>query len=402
MTISFTTALEMILYGSGPAFRFVEGDERRLIVGCLEWLQQHQENDDEATHDRIAEQRAIYILDRLLPLDDPRPFERFRNRYRFNVGLYAWGRRAPDEMLATVPERGLPSCGSPVMAAWIASRRSNDELLTWYEVCRAAGWSANSFHAEDVAIEEYCRRAPDRTALLRFLDVAEEKATWQASYTILRHLLRDAAATGSPGDAPPDDLVAALESLGEIEFATACRRLRERGHRLHGLASYYWIEQHTLDHLDRLVDLESQTPYWPSARIAKILPKDRLEVWPWLLGYEERGLSMLCEFVQWLDPGYRDVLVPEFQGVSRQRRGWRQAEEWAACALHAWLHKAPRPVVERWADGAEHSALPLWQAIAIDRFLYAPPALRPPPLLHDIQAVEADFRLLDALNVRGG
>jgi hypothetical protein len=43
---------------------------------------------------------------------------------------------------------------------------------------------------------------------------------------------------------------------------------------------------------------------------------------------------------------------------------------------------------------------PAWQEEAIDRFLYAPPELKPPPFVADVQETHADFRLYDPFNWR--
>lgn len=436
MSVSFHSALDMILRGPGcPGYPPVRGgrptptpfavagrDEERLVESCLAWLKDHPIDAREG----VAESRAIWILDRLLPLDDPTPFDEFRHDRFFGVGLYAWGRRAPDEMVRAVDSDDLSNCGPPVVAAWIDTRESDQELLRWYEVCAERGWNpCLIFGGGELPISEYCKRSPDRAHLLAFLETVPEE---EGVATALEHLLRDVA-TGDPpsqmcpsfsGDLnsqPPElwaqmfewnsrlqeNLLSTLRDFGEHELLAMCQTLpgRDMGQVLGSAAIEFWISQHTLDHVDRLLQIAA--PSYPSygysaiRRLAQILPQDQIETWDSLLVSVQGHLGSfpMCRFVEWLTPESRHVLVPWFDGVDVK---WGTgSEEWPVCAMHGWISKAPKAEVEEWAA---RPGLPLWQRLLCDRTLCAPAALRPPPLLHFGQDVEADFRLIDPLNIR--
>jgi hypothetical protein len=98
----------------------------------------------------------------------------------------------------------------------------------------------------------------------------------------------------------------------------------------------------------------------------------------------------VAEFCAWLKPELRDALPRLFADDDAAR---------ASAAYHAWLHRAPRAHLEH-VFARERSTQAIWRRIALDRFLYAPAPLKPPPTVEDTQTVEADIRLLDPLNRR--
>lgn len=413
MCASFESGLEMVLRGEGPGFAIIGGDEQRLVESTAAWLRRHP-----ATERRNHEEaRAIWIMDRLLPLDDPTPFEEFRARRAFEVGIYAWGRRAPELM---VQEVDRDACLAPILAAWIDTRPTDEDLLSWYEVCRKRGWDEGL--TETASIEEYCARSPDRSQLMSFLDTAPEDGV-QAALTYLV----GSVAAGEPPEmwAPSlqgpeiqdpdywrragqwslglkDHLISTLRDLGEHDLAEVCSGLEKRDATavLQNVAIEFFIKQHDARHVDRLLQVAgSDTPYNGYSairRLAEVLPQDRVDAWSVLLADGSYGTFPMCRFVEWLNPESRDVLIPWFTSVDCQPGP--DLNEWAVSAMRGWVSKAPRVEVEWWA---ERPNLPLWQQLLCDRVLHAPPALSPPPVLHFGQDVEADFRLIDPLSFRG-
>lgn len=347
-----------------------------------------------------------------MPLDDPEPFAEFRSGPGLDVACYVWGRRDPESMMA---EFGRDGFRMPIAAAWIDSRRTNAELLSWWDLCREMGWEESLGGFVDAPVREYCAREPDRGELLAFL----RRAPYAGVEAALKYFARTLAA-GEPLEIPlppvadefseerlawgrdqfprlMDHLSVTLRDLGEHEVLDACEELRRRDLQsaVHWLAVEFWICQHGPDNVDRLSPKYGSLGGYPAIRrLAAVLPQDRRDAWdPW---FESNfGSFVMARFVEWLQPENRDWLLGSFADVEFDR--WFRHED-AICALQGWLSKAPRAEVEEWAARPQ---LPFWQQLMCDRALHAPEPLRPPPVLSFMQELEFDLRLVDPLSIRG-
>jgi hypothetical protein len=120
------------------------------------------------------------------------------------------------------------------------------------------------------------------------------------------------------------------------------------------------------------------------------MPSDRLEEWDqlFLCQYEDHG--QMRAFCQWLPPEYADVLRSHFD---------HSDQDWRTCAYHGYLAKAPEAVLQH--HWRRRDDLPAWQVRLLDRRLFAPSAVRPGPVVEDIQDAEMDCRLEDPFSRRG-
>lgn len=367
--------------------------------------------------DRRRRRRLIWLLDRLLPASGS---ERFKPFLASDCGLFAWGRRLrPEQRPLLIQASAGPASVTwleSAMIAWCASCPQDEltSLLDWSEhwepVFSALGVDALS----PLPMREFflrCKDRPLRRSLLcahlaaaahrfrqgRDLDRSMARASIHA---LLRLLLLDTAtpcptqpAPDSAEDwkswldrtlatAPFDDVRAAAGEFliwyaGLIDPGRAARRLWVA---CHAPGDWRSLLQFALLHSDGFI----------YDRLAEIMPSDRLEEWDWLVLQEPHDHGQMRAFCRWLPPEYAEVLRSHFDHPDA---------DWAACAYHAYLAKAPEPVLHHlWRT---RDRLPIWQVRLLDRRLFAPPALRPGPIVEDVQDAELDFRLEDPLSRRG-
>jgi hypothetical protein len=366
---------------------------------------------------RHRRRRLIWLLDRLAPLADSAHFAPFLGT---GDGVCAWGRRLRPEtrhlLIEGVDGPASVMCFQSAVLAWCESCPQEEvvSLLDWMEpwepVFRAKGVSP----LLPVPEREFFRRCKDRP-LRRSLTCAHLEAAAQrfreggdfdrtmvrgSIHVLLRLLLLDTAAPCPsepiPGSAEgwkawldqilttaafADVAAAAGEFLswygGHIDTERAARRL--------------WVSCHGPDDWRRLHELALQnSDCFIYARLAEIMPSDRLEEWDWLVLHESEDHGQIRAFCRWLRPEYADVLRSHFD---------HSDAEWGACAYHAYLAKAPEAVLQH--QWRRRDRLPGWQVRLLDRRLFAPPAVRPGPVVEDIQDAEWDFRLEDPLSRRG-
>lgn len=402
----------------------------RLAPGWSRW----SDGDDclvSELRDRPARShQVVWMLDRLLPLGQRDDFEPLlpspgaEARHGTPVrAIYAYLRRAPEPtaLLQHTPRvRGNLLLQDAMAAAWcdLLSDRPPEELLTWWRLCDEhdlqAGQSA-------LILREYTRReaAPEQRLALLLPFAEEHHETWTSERGRLTATQRLAHA----GMRANDRRRAVRWALDELVRTAACRlprpedelpstesaskwleaclvdaglpslaRLVMASHTDEkGLAQRLWIERQTSPEalVERLDDIEERLQASALWRLRKILPPETLAEW-WndhRLSLRSGGMRVLCDG---LPAEHRDVLVPMLDD---------RDHEVAACAYHAWLHRAPAVVLKAEWDRVDQ--LPAWRGLALDRFLFAPKPLRPPPWVDDVNAVYNDPRLADPLNDRG-
>jgi hypothetical protein len=360
--------------------------------------------------------RALWLLDRLLPADTGPLFADWLARGGGETAAYAWGRRLVGEereRLFDLPGATFEATHSALQAAFCELHREDPSaLLGWWSRCRRAGHDPYR-HYMLLPLREYVARTPDRTAraeglrgLIRaYAPGGEHGATMEAQEireVALQHLLTDVARafpppTELPSEEPEEASLCFLDQLyegGHGEIADLCKLHREERPlgQLEPLALRWWVERHDGSSWELLVDdvalLEERGPYLALRRMSQIVPPDRPDAWGHALRIGQRGLYPLQYFAAWLARDLRDLLLPEFSSPDR---------EWGESAFLAYLHRVPEPVALSLLGSGELRA---WQAPVLDRFLFAPRAVRPGPVLYDIQDSEADFRLHDPFNAR--
>lgn len=375
---SFAGAFEDLLYGRRPAWYVVGGDRERLVAACIDWLTPERVStrdfSDPTPH------RATWILDRLLPLDEIELFRRLNSYTRWLPSLYALFRRSPADMDSVTAERFGHGESDAVETAWVDTRASDDDLLGWHAECLRRGWPADSLHFPPVAVVEYCRRAPDSARLVSYL----EDAPVHEVPVILHRLMRLVAGSVPRTEEPEPGLETRLTEAGFETLAKAvAARIKPRpavpiievelvfGRGVSdsdlwesNFTQTLWIAQQTADDVDRLVAV---APYIAEWRLGEIIPSDRPDLWERVFkAAPDAGASLLKAFCRWCTTTQMHLLVPYFDHEDR---------ECAASAFEAFLALAPPDEVE---DLAEERDRADWQIELLDRWMHAPPELRPP------------------------
>jgi len=396
-----------------------------LVADLRAWLAvAGEERDGDATR------RAVWLLDRLLPPEEAPFFGELWRRAELSASayaFYAWGRRlGPDrrrEIFELPLERRAQLAGA-AQAAWCASCPPGDadSLLDWLDLVQQPGWRDGDGDTR-LALDEYCGAALDdvqRERLLRLVEEANVRLARELAWPLygsrdraLAALVRDAARSFPPPDAPfPgwrraeharifDWLESELRGGGHGELAEACAASRapNRGYGavLHVAASF-WVLRHDECSWERLIErapgLGRRLAREVLDRASRIVPRDRLDVWVDLLERRsDLGDHPMRAFCGWLPSDDRDALLLHVDDAN---------PDWAACAYQAYLHRCPRSVRQfRWDSWRARRRMPSWQELILDRHLHAPVEVRPGPVLHGTQEVEADIRLEDPLNHRG-
>lgn len=360
--------------------------------------------------------RLIWLLDRLVPKAESAHFEPFNAN---GSAVFAWGRRLrPEERHLLIEAAASPASGvwyESHVLAWCDSCPEEEviSLLDWAEPWEPV------FRAKLVSPwlrlpeREFFRRCKDRplrrslmcahlaAAARRFREGEEfDRDVVQGTIgTLLRLLLMDSGAL-CPTEPIPDsaehwkawldqilttpafaDVMAAAEGFlnwyGHIDAERAARQLWVS---CHGPGDWRRLHQLALAHDESFI----------YERLAEIMPSDRLEEWDWVVLHESNDKGQIRAFCRWLPAEYADVLRSHFD---------HSDADWGACAYQAYLAKAPEAVLQhQWRKG---DSLPGWQARLLDRRLFAPPSIRPGPVVEDIQNAEWDFRLQDPFSRRG-
>ncbi|HVY62728.1 MAG TPA: hypothetical protein VHF22_13805 [Planctomycetota bacterium] len=421
--LSPQTLVETLIHRVAPVWHHWNGREAALVDSAAAFLRRPDIADPSSYRAEIA---SLWILDRLVPVEnraffDPLLQSRWSDLARA-VAIYAWGRRLRDgdraRLFALDFGAGWPD-GIAAEAAWCESCPAADpgQLLEWWSLLVKHGHEPTD---GTLVVKEYARRTADRLARRqRLLDLAREgnaETAWDAAgrpagghlWGAVREALVQAACDLAGSFVPSMEPMPAEEKLldwfygtldegGFHEVVATCKEaavLQKGRFSVKRLASLFWVERADWRRLvESFADVEERHPYAAIQRLGKCVPPDRLDAWEDVVRFPMRGNYPIQEFCDWLRPEFRDLLPPFFADVDEPER--------ATCAYHAYLQKTPRPVLERfWARRGSH-ALAAWQVMALDRFLHAPPALRPPATVQDVQCVEADIRLLDPMNRRG-
>ena len=417
--ISRAALLEVILEGLAPVWYRWQGGEVELIAGLAAYLDRPDLADGSGGK---AEATAIWILDRIVAPDQADFFYRFLGRrgdLARACALYAWGRRLGDrqKLFRIQFNAGWPD-GVAAEAAWCEScpPQESASLLEW--------WQHLAAHLHEptdgtLVVKEFARRVPDRLhRRSRLLELAAEGNAetrwdssdgrptgahlWGAVREALVQVAMDLATSFVPSmePLPPDDKIVdwfygTLNEGGFHEVVGTCKEagvLQKGRFSVKRLASLFWVERADWKRLvESLDEVEERHPYAALQRLGKAVPRDRLDAWDAAVYFPARGNYPIQEFCAWLKPEFRDLLPRFFADHEPER---------ATCAFYGWLHKVPRAVLERFWVRRGSLSFAGWQVSALDRFLHAPAALRPPATVQDAQCVEADFRLLDLLNRR--
>jgi len=359
----------------------------------------------------------IWLLDRLVPMADSAHFKPF---LASDSGLFAWGHRLRPEERHLLIEAAAGSASArwyeSTVLAWCASCPEEEvtSLLDWVEpwepVFRAKGVSPllpipeREFflRCKDKALRRSLMCAHLATAAQRFREGRDfDRSVVRGSiHVLLRLLLLDAGAP-CPTEPTPDsaenwkawlDQILTTAVFADVKAAAGEFLSWYGGHTDTELAARrLWISCHGPDDWRSLHQLALQnSDCFIYARLAEIMPSDRLEEWDWLVLQEPEDHGQMRAFCRWLLPENADVLRSHFD---------HSDADWGACAYHAYLAKAPEAVLQH--QWRRRDRLPGWQVRLLDRRLFAPPAVRPGPVVEDIQDAEWDFRLEDPLSRRG-
>ena len=156
-------------------------------------------------------------------------------------------------------------------------------------------------------------------------------------------------------------------------------------------ARWVWVHCHGPSDWQKLHQLAVQySERFIFDRLAEITPPDQLDAWDTLVLHECEDHGQIGAFCRWLRPEYAGVLRSHFD---------HSDSDWAACAYQCYLAKSPQPVL--FYEWRRREEKPGWQVKLLDRRLFAPEAIRPGPVVEDIQDVEYDFRLEDPFSRRG-
>jgi len=360
--------------------------------------------------------RLIWLLDRLVPKADSAHFEPFVAN---GSAIFAWGRRLkPEERHLLIELAANPASGvwyESSVLAWCDSCPDEEvaSLLDWAEPWEPVFKTKRVSPLLPLPEREFFRRCKDHS-LRRLLMCAQlaaaarrfregedfDRTVVRGSIHSLLALLLEGSDAPCPTGPIPDsaenwnvwlnqilttaaftDVAAAagefLSWYGRLDMGRAARRLWVS---CHGPNDWRTLHQLALQHDDSFV----------YDRLAEIMPSDRLEEWDWLVLNESNDKGQMRAFCRWLPSEYADVLRTHFN---------HSDADWGACAYQAFLAKAPEAVLHH--HWRRRDDLPSWQVRLLDRRLFAPPAIRPGPVVEDIQEAEWDFRLVDPFSRRG-
>lgn len=328
---------------------------------------------------RPASLKVLWLLDRLSPCSDPTPFAASRDHW---YGLYAWGRRlAPAERpaLLEIPLRSV-QIEVALSAAWCESC-PEDDLESLLDSPRI-DWGVDP-------IREYLRRVrdPERVAAMWHREMQGRRSN--AWLLRLEYEVRD-----KPWKLPDRASSEPIESWCAANAPVWLKDyLARRSLGWKVVADRAWCLSHGRRDWRRLWEaMLSNRVHGDVDHFAEIAPPAALECWESLLDpMGERGEETIRAFSRWLPRRLAEALRVHFNASSHL------CMEWAASAYQAYLHRTNRHVLlhqRRCHD------LPAWQLRLLDRFLFAPPAVRPAPLIEDIQTAENCPRLLDPFNCR--
>lgn len=379
----FDRAFEDLLHGRGPAWQVVGTDRCRLVAACIDYLTPERVSAYDFSNPGPG--RAAWTLDRLLPLSETGLFRRLNSYERWLYTLYPLFRRSPEDMDSVTPERFGRGEHSAVEAAWVETRAADDDLLGWHAECLRRGWPAECTHFPPLAVVDYCRRAPELDRLVSRLKEAPPREA-----PVILHCLMRLVASSMPRTAAPESgLVARLRQAGfgavadavagkmepdptprAMETGTFTLRIDLDSHHPDpslwesSLAEVLWTEQQGPDDADRLA---TGRRVYALPRLARIVPAHRADIWERMLARHAYADPSLIEaFCGWCMPAHRHLLPPHFA---------HENLEWASCAFETYLALAPREEAARLADDP---ARPAWQIESLDRWMHAPPELRPP------------------------
>lgn len=396
--LGFDKAFDALLHRRAPAWCVVGTDRARLVAACRDYLTPERLSAE--AMDTTGASRATYILDRLLPVDEIDIFRRLNSHERWLYTLYPLFRRSPADFDSVTPDRWMHGENAAVEAAWVDTRSTNDELLGWQTECDRRGWPARSWHNRlaSLAVIEYGRRTPDLDRMVGYLGGALPREAHALLHTAMRLVADSVPRT----KAPEEHVTGRLKEAGFAALAEAVAKWTKPGPAVvdtgltgmtrnpfweSELAKTLWLAQQGPADVDHVIEAELPFTAW---RLAEIVPRDRGDVWDRILGsFRFDDEATMLAFCQWCTPPDRHRLVPYFD---------HQDIEWAAAALETWLALAPR---EEAARLAEEAGLPAWQSYVLDRWLHAPPELRPlRPRTRCSWEIAFDLRRHDAFDVR--
>jgi hypothetical protein len=360
--------------------------------------------------------RLIWLLDRLVPKAESAHFEPFIAN---GSAVFAWGRRLrPEERHLLIEAAASPASGvwyESKILAWCESCAEEEvtSLLDWAEPWEPVFRAKGVCPLLPIPEREFFRRYRDRplrhslmcahlaTAAHRFREGGDfdRDVVRGTVHLLLRLLLIDSAAP-CPTEPIPDSAENWKAWLDQILTTAAFADVRDAGGEFlnwyghvdpERAARRLWVSCHGPDDWRQLHQLALQnSDCFIYARLADVMPVDRLDLWDSLVLYESEDNGQMRAFCRWLPAEYADVLRSHFD---------HSDADWGACAYQAYLAKAPEAVLQH--QWRRRESLPGWQVRLLDRRLFAPPSIRPGPVVEDIQEAEWDFRLEEPFSRRG-
>ena len=356
--------------------------------------------------------RLIWLLDRLAPATASSIFEPLITD---DMALFAWGRRLPPNQRYRLIDSGLqqPQRLQAAMIAWCESCPDEhlSSLLDWVDVWRPVldPKLIVYCHAPE---GEFYRRCTDAAVRRQHLDAHVDRtlARLSSSHETTREIakvsrrwlrmwiLREAARRS---DAPPPPRKSTEEWIAWFRGQLASPGL-ERVTRLdpdlleirrypnEHLARYFWVHSHGIKEWRSLHNYAFSTPdSMVFDRLAEIVPENHLDAWDDLLLNQPVNHGEIRAFCRWLPRKLVEVLRGHF---------CHPDPDWSGCAYQNYLAKASPLILHHWWRRMDD--LPRWQVGMLDRRLFAPEAVRPQPIVEDVQLVESDVRLEDPFNLR--
>jgi len=426
--LSGSAFLERLLEAEGPIWHRWDRSVSALVDALALAARDEFSRPEPAPreHDAtVRRRRLVWLLDRVAPTAALDLFEPFRTE---ELAIYAWGRRLPLSrrneltkfpiMPDTSGNWGRRMVIQALMLSWsdICPNEELHSILSWAQSWRSVLKQGDICWLHDPEDEFYhrskdvqARYNPMLAALQKTADLQDDpdetmhEIGLTSASQLLMYLLRDVAIQNPaavPFHTTPEQYRPWLdETLSSDPFrdvSKAGRDLlkvrRERGTDEY-LARSLWIWLHGKNDWEQLFEVSGMfRDDWISGqvliRLAEIVPEDELETWGTLVTWDSDE-SRIRAFCRWLPTKYAEVLREHFNHPER---------DWGACAYQNYLSKAPEPVLRllwrRFED------LPQWQAVLLDRRLFAPQSVRPAAVVEDIQTVEGDLRLQDPFNHR--